>query len=238
VILELCYDTLVRDRDVVGPEGDLYMMGRFTDFGQRLFYFLSCARLEEYADFYYDILDRGIASWRTWGSRPIGCSASYETKGFAALAAVPIQMIPREQVHQEQILTEPAEENVKYLEKILSLCRDEEIPVIIVATPLADAAILSYDSLDVIHDYYTRISREWGCEYYNFSLYKGKSSLFPDSDAYYDRNHLSDTGAQAFTRLLGDVVDNFRAGVDSSHLFYGSYAEAEQQEILPLYQGE
>jgi hypothetical protein len=238
VILELCYDTMARDRDVVGPEGDLYMMGRFTSFSERLSYFFSCARLEEYADFYYDILDRGIASWKVWGSRPIGCSASYETRGFAPLTAVSIPMIQESQLHQESIGTNVAEENLEYLEKILALCRDREIPVIMVATPLSDAAILSYDKLDVIHDFYTDISRKWDCEYYNFSLYKGKSELFPDSGAYYDRNHLGAPGAEVFTELLAEIAENSLAGVDLSHLFYTSYAEAEQEEILPRCQWE
>ena len=235
VILELCYDALTRDRDVVGPEGDLYMMGRFTSFGERLRYFLSSARLEEYADIHYDILYRGRMSKDVWGSYPIGSSDSYEMRGFEPLDPEPIEMIPEEKLHQEAILTDIVDENLTYLEKILALCRDQEIPVIMVATPLSDSAILSYDSLDVIHDFYTGISREWGCEYYNFSLYKGKSDLFPDSGAYYDRNHLGASGAEVFSGLLAQVIENSRTGVDSSQLFYRSYAEAEQEAILPRY---
>lgn len=235
VILELCYDTMVRDRDVVGPEGDLYMMGRFTSFGEGLSYFLSAARLEEYADFYYDILNRGRYARQNWGSYPTGSSESYKTKGFAPLDPVAIEMIPEENLHREAILTDIVDENREYLEKCLALCKEKEIPVIIVATPLSDAAILSYDSLDVIHDFYTGISEEWGCEYYNFSLYKGKSEIFPDSGAYYDRNHLGAPGAEVFSEVLAQVVENSRAGIDSSDLFYESYAEAEQAEILPRY---
>lgn len=238
VILELCYDTMVRDRDVVGLEGDLYMMGRFTNFSDRLSYFLSAARLEEYADFYYNLLDMGLTSWKSWGSRSIGTSLTYRDKGFYPMNSVPIKMIPQEKFHQEAILTEVVEENLKYLEKILALCQERDIPIIMIATPLADAAIMSYDSLDVIHDFLTGISQKWDCPYYNFNLYKGKSTLFPDSDAYCDRNHLSLSGAEAFTGLLAEVVQDSLEGKDLSHLFHASYTEAEQEEILPLHQGE
>lgn len=235
VILELCYDTMCRDRDLVGPEGDYYMMGRFTDPLERVAYFFTSARLDEYADFYCDILQRGINSWKNWRYEQIGTSASYETKGFAPLATNAIEMPAEEGFHQEAIATDVVEENLEYLEKILELCQERQVKVIIVATPLADGAILSYDKLDTIHQFYTQISEKWGCEYYNFSLYKGKSELFKDEDSFFDRNHLSAAGAEAFTRVLSGVIADSLAGQDSYDLFYESYETAEREGILPYH---
>lgn len=225
VIIELCYDTMGRDRAVVGPEGDYYMLGRFTSFTERLQYFISTARFDEYAEFYSDTLQRGITAWRALGENGIGTSEHYTNKGFAALEAQAIEPISKEMYQKEQISTEVVEENLDYLNKMFQLCREKNINVIVVATPLADAAILSYDKMDEIYSMYQEICQNWDYPYYDFSLYKGKSEFLNDADSYYDRNHLSDSGAERFTALLADIVKETLDGADMHELFYENYAQ-------------
>lgn len=232
VIIELCYDTMYRDRDVVGPEGDYYMLGRFTSFTERMEYFFSAARLDEYAEFYCDTLQRGLNAWNEFGKTEIGTSENYETKGFAPLETHPIEMIAPENYNKEEIYTDIAEENMVYLNKMFELCRSRNIKVIMVATPLADAAILSYDKLDEIHTMYKEISQQWDCEYYNFSLYKGKSEIFKDSDSFFDRNHLSAAGAEVFSHILSDVIADSLDGKESYELFYDDFAQAQEEGII------
>lgn len=234
VIIELCYDTMSRDRDVVGPEGDYYMLGRLTSFKERMEYFFSNARLDEYAEFYCDTLQRGLNAWKEYGKNEIGTSEHYETKGFAPIETHPIEMIAPENYNKEEIYTDVAEENMLYLNKMFELCLEKNIKVIMVATPLSDAAILSYDKLDEIHTIYKKISRQWNCEYYNFSLYKGKSEIFNDSDSFYDRNHLSGDGAEVFSKILSDIIADSIDGKDSYDLFYDNFAQA-QEDILLYY---
>lgn len=232
VIIELCYDTMYRDRDVVGPEGDYYMLGRFTSFTERMEYFFSAARLDEYAEFYCDTLQRGLNAWNEFGKNEIGTSENYETKGFAPLETHPIEMIAPENYNKEEIYTDIAEENMVYLNKMFELCRSRNIKVIMVATPLADAAILSYDKLDEIHTMYKEISQQWDCEYYNFSLYKGKSEIFKESDSFFDRNHLSAAGAEVFSHILSDVIADSLDGKESYELFYDDFAQAQEEGII------
>lgn len=232
VIIELCYDTMYRDRDVVGPEGDYYMLGRFTSSTERMEYFFSAARLDEYAEFYCDTLQRGLNAWNEFGKNEIGTSENYETKGFAPLETHPIEMIAPENYNKEEIYTDIAEENMVYLNKMFELCRSRNIKVIMVATPLADAAILSYDKLDEIHTMYKEISQQWDCEYYNFSLYKGKSEIFKDSDSFFDRNHLSAAGAEVFSHILSDVIADSLDGKESYELFYDDFAQAQEEGII------
>lgn len=235
VIIELCYDSMVRDRDVVGPEGDYYLLGRFSKFSERAKYFLKAARFHEYAEFYNDTLTRGIKSWEKWEGNEIGTADQYVEKGYEPLATNPIKMIEPELYNKEKILTDIVAENEIYLEKILALCKEKNVHVVIVATPLADAAILSYDKLDVIHEYYKNMSEKWGYEYYNFSLYKGKSDIWKDQEAYYDRNHLSQDGAMIFTEILADIVEDSLQGITSYELFYDSFEQAQTEGILPYY---
>ncbi len=236
VILELCYDTMGRARDEVGPEGDYYLLGRFTGFAPRARYFFASARLDEYADFYYDTLCRGIFSWKRTGQNAIGSSAHYTAKGFTPLESNPITPPAADRYNQEAIVTRIDEENRLYLEKILDLCQQHNIRVYMVSTPLSDGAILAYDQLDTIHKFYSDISADWGVPYYNFSLYQGKSTLFPDGTAYFDRNHLSAPAADAFSALLAQTVADSRAGQSVADRFYPDFKTAQQQEILPLYQ--
>lgn len=235
IIIELCYDSMARNREEVGPEGDYYMLGRFTGLADIVKYFVKSARFREYAEFYSDTLERGIKSWEKWEGNEIGTADQYVEKGYEPLATNPIKMIEPELYNKEKILTDIVAENEIYLEKILALCKEKNVHVVIVATPLADAAILSYDKLDVIHEYYKNMSEKWGYEYYNFSLYKGKSDIWKDQEAYYDRNHLSQDGAVIFTEILAGIVEDSLRGITSYELFYDSFEQAQTEGILPYY---
>lgn len=225
VIIELCYDTMGRDRAVVGPEGDYYMLGRFTSFAERFQYFITSARFDEYAEFYSDTLQRGITAWRGLGENSIGTSEHYKNKGFAALESQPIEPISKDLYQKEPISTEIVEENHYYLNKILQLCKEKNIEVIVMATPLANAAVLSYDKMDEIYHMYQEICQSYQYPYYDFSLYKGKSELLKDADSYYDRNHLSASGAEVFTDILADVVEDTLDGAVLDELFYDNYEQ-------------
>ena len=235
VIIELCYDALARDRDVVSAEGDFYMLGRLTSPIERLEYFFMSARLDEYADYFADTMTRGIKSWKDFGNKQIGTSSKYETKGYEPLKTRSIKMPDKGNFNTEPILTDFAQENLEYLDKIFTLCKENNITVIVIATPLSDAAIMSYDKLDVIHNRYKEICEKWDCEYYNFSLYKGKSDFFKDSNSFYDRNHLSQSGAETFSYLLSNVLEKSLSGNDCSDLFYDSYEELQTEEIIPYH---
>ena len=237
VIIELCYDTLARDRDEVDPEGEYYMLARITDPFERLKYFLGSARIDEYADFYYDCLQRGVYAWQHMDTNGVGTGLNYDRKGYAPVDAKPIEMISEEDYNKEAILTDFSEENLRYLDKIFEVCLESGAKVIVISTPLSDAAVLSYDKLDYIYGEYKAISEKWGCEYYDFSLYRGKSELLSEETDYADRNHLSKSGAEIFTPILADVVRASIEGEDSYGLFYNSYAEAQSQGIIPYHKG-
>ncbi len=235
VVIELCYDSLVRDRDYVSAEGDYYLLGRLTTPLERLEYFFMSARFNEYADYYGDALTRGIKCWKELDYKPIGTSPKYKTKGYEPLDANAIPMPEKENFNKEKILTDFAQENLDYLDKIFALCEENNIKVIVIATPLSDGAIMSYDKLDTIHEGYKEICEKWSCEYYNFSLYKGKCDLFKDSNAFYDRNHLSNIGAKTFSYILSDILKQSSEGNDCSDLFYNTYEELRTQEIIPYH---
>ena len=60
VVLELSYDSMTRNRDEEGPEGDMYMLGKLGGFMPRIKYFFSAIRPKEYGRMYYNYIDNGV----------------------------------------------------------------------------------------------------------------------------------------------------------------------------------
>ena len=100
VILDATYNSMTRSRAAEGPEGDIYQLGRYRNFFTRAGYFFKTIRLDEYGRVYYDMLSRGVTSWRKLldGKGARGTSIKYETRGFAPMEeAVPRPVTPPEE---------------------------------------------------------------------------------------------------------------------------------------------
>lgn len=234
VIIDLSYNTLTRDRAEEGPEGDLYQLGRYPNLFERMGYFFRHFQLNEYARTYYDTMNRGIKSWdhllRGEGLR--GSSGKYQNKGWQAGECNPIPPLERGEKHTKQLPTEALPENLSYLNKILRLCKEKNIQVILVTLPIPERITLQYntDGFDSIYSNYKTISQTWGIPFYDFNLLQGKTKRFADETAFYDEYHMSLEGGWSFTDFLADVLLRAQAGEDVSGLFYDSYAQAEAGE--------
>lgn len=229
VILDVSYNSLTRNRDTEGPEGDIYQLGRYRNPLERLRYFFRYFRLDEYGRVYYDTLTRGVYAWEQLlaGQGRRGTSEKYETKGFQSGPANPCEEAPYDLWHTFQLKTAFNEEDVAYMEKMVRLCQARDIEVVIVAVPLSQRMTLLNTGLDEIYSQCQTLFDQWDVSFYDFNLYKGKTQLFPDDTAYFDINHLSGTGAVDFTLELCRVLTARENGQDVSGWFYGSYAEAE-----------
>ncbi len=226
VIIELCYDTLARDRDTVGPEGDHYALGRFTNPFERYAYFFKTARIGEYGQIYNELLNRSkTARGRIKEGTGDRAARAYEDRGFVPLDTLPIEMPDKKDWFKEEIATEFSDENIEFFNKTVQLCKDSGIDVYVISTPLSDGAIYSYDALDTIHEKYSQLCQNQGVPFYNFSLIKGKSELFPDWYAFCDRNHVGIEKADEFTSLVATVIAREKKGEDVTDMFYNSFSE-------------
>lgn len=226
VIIELCYDTLARDRDKVGPEGDHYALGRFTNPLERYAYFFKTARIGEYGEIYNELFNRAKTARERvkegTGDRAI---RQYDDRGFVPLDTVPVEMPKKSEWFKEEIVTEFSKENIDFFNKTVQLCKERGIEVYVISTPLADGAIYSYDALDTIHNAYSDLCEKQDVPFYNFSLLHKKSELFPDWYAFCDRNHIGIEKAEDFTRIVANVIERVRAGEDVSSMFYSDFAQ-------------
>mgnify|MGYP003101852804 FL=1 len=213
VVLELSYDSMTRNRDEEGPEGDMYMLGKLDGFMPRIKYFFSAIRPKEYGRMYYNYIDNGVNCIKkiihgTWTNK----NTKLE-KGYAAYKR------DDDELNQD-------------LKKIIALCKEKNVQLILVTTPLSKVTVCRYDNLDTFKEWYENVANENGLQYYDFNLIRDKEEKLPDSSAFSDKFHLGNKGAGTFTKMFTDVLNKEAAGEDTSALFYGSYSELESHMTL------
>lgn len=230
VILDATYNSMTRSRAAEGPEGDIYQLGRYRNFFTRAGYFFKTIRLDEYGRVYYDMLSRGVTSWRKLldGKGARGTSVKYETRGFVPMEeAVPRPVTPPEEYGSYPLQTALDPGCVYYMGKILELCQQQGIQVLVVVTPISQAELLKFDGIDTVYTNLMTYFADRGVTMLDFNLYQGKQTLFPDETAYSDDTHMSPAGAADFSALLAKTIAQWRAGQDVTGDFYPSYAAAQ-----------
>lgn len=234
VVLELSYDSMTRNRDEEGPEGDIYMLGKLGGFMPRVRYFFSAVRPKEYGRMYYNYIDNGVNCIKkiihgTWTDKNTKLK-----KGYAAYKRDDDELNQdlRKIYHTRSFEETIYEPNVDYLNKIIALCKEKNVQLILVTTPLSKVTVCRYDNLDTFREWYENTAAENGLQYYDFNLIKDKEEKLPDSSAFSDKFHLGNKGAGTFTKMFTDVLNKEAAGEDISNLFYSSYSELEQHMSL------
>ena len=234
VVLELSYDSMTRNRDEEGPEGDMYMLGKLGGFMPRIKYFFSAIRPKEYGRMYYNYIDNGVNCIKkiihgTWTDK----NTKLE-KGYAAYKRDDDELNQdlKKIYHTRSFEETVYEPNVEYLNKIIALCKEKNVQLILVTTPLSKVTVCRYDNLDTFREWYENIANENGLQYYDFNLIMDKEEKLPDSSAFSDKFHLGNKGAGTFTKMFTDVLNKEAAGEDTSALFYDSYSELESHMTL------
>lgn len=230
VILDASFSTFNRVRSVEGPEGDIYQLGRYRNPVERMGYFLEHIRLAEYAEVFSDALNRGITAIQSLldGEGRRGSSMHYETKGWRAMDSIPQPIANPDAYHT--VVVDPVidPDCLAYMDAMIDLCQERDIPVIVVVVPISEESTLLYANLDILNNFWKRYSEEQGVPYFDFNLYHGKVELFPDETSFYDRSHLAAEAAGSFTKLMCQVICQWEAGEDVSQYFYPSYAVSEE----------
>lgn len=229
VILDATYNSMTRNRDREGPEGDIYQLGRYRNFFTRTSYFFKTIRLDEYGRVYYDMLSRGVYAWKALCSdKETGTALQYKTRGFLPMRdAVAVQQPEVAAYHSVPLETSLDADCMDYMDKIISLCQARGITVFVIVTPISQAATVKFDDMDAMYQELDAFFAEYGVTFLDFNLYHEKQQLFPDASAYSDETHMSAEGAADFSVLLAHTIQRWRSGEGLSGDFYASYAVAE-----------
>lgn len=227
VLIEVSYNSLTRNRKSEGPEGDIYELGRLAAPIERWSFFFSSISPSEYGKLYYDTIDRSTTARKAILRGETG-SAQDSVRGYGGMAPVDQTLSPEkyaEAYHSRSIVTEQDAYDIFYFEKCPELCREKNVRVILVTTPMPKKTLLSFDRLETVRLWYEEYAARFCCEFYDFNLLKSKAADYPESTAYIDETHLSSIGAQTFSEDLCEVLKKTENGASVEGLFYGNYDE-------------
>ena len=230
VFFELSCNALTRKRYAEGPEGDIYALPRMGGFRERTSFFFRAFKEEEYLTVWSDALHRGFEAW---GSVLKKAPPSFDPadKGFLPRDSADMTIDTQEfsQLHNSiRIDQEDLWNNKIPLLDMIKLCQSRGIEVVFVTTPLPDRLLAEFSNLEEPHQWYLFYANTYGCPYFDFNLLRDRDALFPDDTAFFDLYHLSEEGAETFSRKLAELCEKTRAGEDVSDLFYKNYAAMDE----------
>lgn len=229
VVIELSYNALTRTYEGSGFEGNVYHLGRMDNPAQWASYFLSAVPPRDYIKMTYDTVARGLNTWLRLWKGEVTPPVQYETHGFVPCKEYTPQPGMEsflDSYHTQRLELDIDGENQLYLEKMLTLCRDKNIQVILVVTPLSESTLWIYDGFDTVLGWYRELSETWGCPLYDFNLLKDKLERYPQDIGFYDGSHLQEEYAAVFTEDFAQILQMAQSGERVEDLFYDTYEEA------------
>lgn len=231
VVIELTYNSMTRNRVQEGPEGDIYILGRLgSNLSKRISLLMNAFQLNEYGKLYYDTIDRSIRSLEKVIRGTYRTTLEEYHKGYFPTPKPDVELDDNySKTHNtEKLETKVYEYNEKYLESIVLLCQQKGAQIILVTTPLSLSLTCACSNLDVFYDWYTQFAKEHNIEYYDFNLLKSKQKLLADSEHFFDRTHLNDSGASVFSLEFCRIMKKVNEGENVAGLYYGSYNELDE----------
>ncbi len=133
---------------------------------------------------------------------------------------------------QDSPLTRDAE---VYLRKIIEYCKEEQIELTLFSAPVYELDLIAAGNYDAYVNQINEIASEYQIDYYDFNLCKEERLPLTCIDNFWDTIHLNSKGAEAFTPVFWDVVENRH-----KDYFYDSFqakiSDAEARVYGVIYQ--
>lgn len=114
-----------------------------------------------------------------------------------------------------------------YLKKMVDLCREKGVEVILITLPSSLSEIYGVENFQGSINYSKAFAEECGCPYINFSYLKNREELFPDT-VFSDRLHLNGEGSVTFSTIFCDVLKKIQTGEDTDDMFYADFDELKK----------
>ena len=114
-----------------------------------------------------------------------------------------------------------SDEYFAVVEKIIALCKENNIELIFYAMPCTDFYLGEKGNYDEYHALIKDFCKKKGFEFYDFNLAKEQYMSFDDED-FRDDNHFNSSGCYKWTKAFWNF---FNSGMTKEDFFYNSYAE-------------
>lgn len=228
VVLEISYDALERDQQkVASTEGDAYVLARLDSPLERASYIASYIPFDNLDYCYATSMLMGLVGARNIVTHDLAKPAS-DNKGFIGAKSNDISLSPEQlDSHNTSSLGPARDENLKEIHEIIQLCKQHNIQIIIVFSPVSNSLLYRTSNEDEIYDAFCAFCTDNDCPVINFDLYKDRFDLFNDATSFEDDYHLSEEGAAAFTNAMAITFRSLAEENDISSLFFDSYSEME-----------
>ncbi|MGW8121961.1 hypothetical protein ACV07N_04815 [Roseivirga echinicomitans] len=90
----------------------------------------------------------------------------------------------------------------KYFRAILELCRNKDIEIILIKTPIFDSFYEKVDGTDLVNEYVNSVVNELGIQYFDYKGFFDSSN----SDYFEDLTHTNSLGSVTYTKLLCESI--------------------------------
>ena len=221
IVLEVSFNTLMKTPETDRYEGDLYLLTRMDSWAERLSFIRRHIPFSDW-DTVYSMLLRFAGKY--WTARLTGKSTRnvmYADKGYEHGESADMTAYAGE---IEPLITDIRPESAEEFRLLIDAAKSGGANVTVVVVPVSLARIRAYPGWDGIMGEISALCAEQGARLYDFNLYKSRQSLFPEERAFHDPIHMSDFGAEAFTREFARLYPEMKTGL-TDELFYGSYDE-------------
>ena len=238
VILELSFDTLTRNEKEEFAMGDDHTVVRMDSSGERISYMLRYMPVDDWLNLYSRTFVMGMVRYYNILKGDTASAVNYVQKGFLPKPAKDVSLVPSQVAavrSNTRIDTDYRQENIEKFTAIINLCKEYDAQVIVVVVPLSHAKIWQYDGWDDFYNWARAYCREQQCDFYDFNLLTDRYDLLQDATSFEDEEHLSETGAYAFTESMCGILNRAEAGEDVASFFYDSYEEMKEDSLYMQY---
>lgn len=115
-----------------------------------------------------------------------------------------------------------------YLDKIIDLCQENGIELVLVTGPTTLSTIYSIEEYEDSYQTFKEYAQEKKVPYFELNLLKDRRTLLPDS-MMRDSDHVSGEGAETISELFCEILNAYFAGQDTDMWFYSSVKEMKRQ---------
>ncbi len=127
-----------------------------------------------------------------------------------------------------------SEYSLKYLNKIVELCKEEEIELVLVTTPFTDFYVQALGNYNTFYAYMKEYAQTNEIEYCDFNLCRPEL-LVMEKDDFVDYHHLSGKGAVKYSTVFAEMMASYDK-MERQELFYDSVQE-KMDDLSPRTMG-
>ena len=121
--------------------------------------------------------------------------------------------------HLSVSMDEINDDQLLYYQKMIDLCREKEIPVLMISVSLPRRQLYDADNYMGAYDFYKDIADKNDIFYANMNFHKEIGAILKDTD-FADDLHLNGEGAVIESRAYAELIRLYESGADTSELFY------------------